>query len=98
MKETFYVVKVGKGLYVDTKVYSLYQSTTKELLYAHKFKSREEAEKLAKKASGEVEEIVILNQEGIDELVGSLKEDLAKANKRAEIAQEAFKEIISKKK
>ena len=52
--ESFYVVKIGKGLYADTVAYNFYQSSTKHVANAKKFDNEYSAERYAKRVHGEV--------------------------------------------
>jgi len=54
MTVTLYVVRLGGKLYVQSPLYNLYQATTKDICGAHFFKDIERAERMAKKARGEV--------------------------------------------
>lgn len=64
--ESFYVVKIGKGLYADSNMYSLYQSSTKSLINAKKFDNIYSAERYAKRIHGEVMKFYIVPEEEIN--------------------------------
>lgn len=74
-----YVVKVGGKLYLDSKSYGFFQSTTPDLLKATWFEDREEAELHAKKTiGGKVIEYTLsdndANESEIDMLKASIVE------------------------
>lgn len=70
-----YVVKVGNNLYMDSAMYSFYQSTTRDILKAHKFTSEEQANKAAAKAlKAEVESLLIMSEDEYNDEINVLKD------------------------
>lgn len=70
-----YVVKVGNNLYMDSSMYSFYQSTTRDITKAHKFASEEQANKAAAKAlKGEVECLLMMSEDEYNDEINVLKD------------------------
>ena len=88
-----YVVKVGKNLYMDSALYSFYQSTTRDILKAHKFLSEEQAQKACSKAlNGEIETLLIMNEEEYNEELNVLKDAYKQLKKENEELRKALEE------
>ena len=65
--ESFYVVKIGKGLYADTVAYNFYQSSTKHVANAKKFDNEYSAERYAKRVHGEALKFYIIPEEDLED-------------------------------
>lgn len=61
MRESIYVVKLGGKLYIQGN-YSLYPSTTPNIMSAKFFRDYRSAEKVAKKARGEIVELTVTDE------------------------------------
>ena len=61
MRETVYVVRIGKKLYVEGH-YRLYPATTPNIISARFFTDLKAAEKMAKKTGGEVIPLTITDE------------------------------------
>lgn len=101
MKKVFYVVSFKKKLYVASRMYSLYQSTTDDIMKAVHFSTIEEAEKICSKTKGgEVEEYILQDIEGYnlasDELRAANIQLQQERNEALRQLQE-FKETVFKK-
>jgi len=95
MIATVYVVRLGGKLYVQSELYSLYQATTKDVLSAHFFKDELKAQKVAKKARGEVVTLTITDGE-IDGELAEVKQERDKARKETEILKSSFEKLFRK--
>lgn len=61
MRESIYVVRLGGKLYVQGN-YSVYPSTTPNIMAAKFFRDYRSAEKAAKKSRGEIVELTITDE------------------------------------
>lgn len=61
MREPIYVVRIGGKLYIEGN-YSLYPSTTPNIMAAKFFRDYRAAEKVAKKARGEIIELTVTDE------------------------------------
>lgn len=60
---------------MDSAMYSFYQSTTRDILKAHKFASEEQANKAAAKAlKAEVESLLIMSEDEYNDEINVLKD------------------------
>jgi len=58
-----YVVRLGGKLYIESNLYNLYQSTTKDISHAYFFTDLAKAERLAKRTRGEVVTFHLVDEE-----------------------------------
>ena len=57
MENKQYVIRLGGNLYVATRFYGLFQDTTRNISYAYRFNTYEEAAKVCRKTiGGKIEE------------------------------------------
>lgn len=101
MKKLFYVVSFKNKLYVATRMYSLYQSTTDDIMKAVHFTSYEEAEKVCSKTkNGEIQAYILQDEQSYNLVSDELRAanvQLQKERNEALKELQELKETIFKK-
>ena len=78
---------------MDSVLYSFYQSTTRNILKAHKFLSEEQAQKACSTAlNGEIETLLIMNEEEYNKELNVLKDAYKQLKKENEELKKALEE------
>jgi len=95
MKKVF-VIQTGKDLFVKGKLYSLYQSTTKNILEATLFSTEEEAQKIAKNAvNAKIVSYFFVSEEETNREIDLLRVELEQVKRDRD---DLLKLIVSQKK
>lgn len=91
---TIYVIKLGGNLYVENKMYGLFQSTTTNLLNAHWFIDKDEAEAKARKMiNATIEEYELVNTFEVNSEIDTLKSALAETRRQRDEAIEKYNKL-----
>ena len=74
MKQSFFVITFKDKLYVSSKLYSWYQSTTDDIMKAVHFPTYEAAERICNKTKGgEIKEYVLMDIDTFDSQTDMLR-------------------------